>query len=360
MATSQGVHVIVGGLGGMGRCLQQQLLAHGKQVRVLDLAPSAQAAASRLVHPTSIEYAHCDLSSSNSTDMLHDALKNAETVYSLVTPDVLNGSAAAMRRTNVEGVQTLITACQTVGVPKLVYASSMAVTNQLFDHKEENEQVPLPDWDTYQLAYDRTKRQGEELVLQANNSNSNLQTCALRLGSVMAGQGDYTTRHILERPGQVISIPFPRLIDTVSARDLAVAFRLASDKMDVTDSPVGGKALFTTKSKNDQAATVPGTIELFAQEFGWKLVKLPTSVVMAMAHGYRAKETVKGLFRAPDEESTPGMPFDLTMEACTKEMTFDNSLAKELLGYEPQETWEDAVIRIAKECREAYPDLFSS
>ncbi|CAB9526283.1 3beta-hydroxysteroid-dehydrogenase/decarboxylase isoform [Seminavis robusta] len=358
MAKSQGVHVIVSGLGGMGRCLQQQLLAHGKQVRVLDLAPSAQAAASRLVHPTSIEYAHCDLSTSNSTDMLHDALKNAETVYSLVTPDVLNGSAAALRRTNVEGVQTLITACQAVGVPKLVYASSMAVTNHLIEHKEETEQVPLPDWDTYKFAYDRTKRQGEELVLQAHNGN-NLQTCSLRLGSVMAGPGDYSTRHILERPGQVISIQFPRLIDTVSAHDLAVAFRSASDKMDVTDSPVGGKAICTTKSKNDQAATVPGTIELFAQELGWKVVKLPASDAVAMAHGYRAKKTVKGLFRAPDEESTPGLPFDLVMDFCTKEMTFDNSLAKELLDYEPQETWEDAAIRVAKETRQAHPELFS-
>ena len=56
-------------------------------------------------------------------------------------PDVLKGSAADMKRTNVDGVQRLLDTCSEVGVPKLINAASMAVANQLVPHHEETKET---------------------------------------------------------------------------------------------------------------------------------------------------------------------------------------------------------------------------
>jgi hypothetical protein len=62
MATSTGFYVIVSGLGFLGRrAMERKLLAHGKQVRVMDIAASHHEAASRLVHPSYVEYLSCSL-----------------------------------------------------------------------------------------------------------------------------------------------------------------------------------------------------------------------------------------------------------------------------------------------------------
>jgi nucleoside-diphosphate-sugar epimerase len=361
MATSNGVHVIVGGLGHLGRAMQRTLLAHGKEVRVIDRVVSHDAVASRLVHPTAVDYVACSIGDDHdASSKLQEALKNAETVYSMVTPDVLKSSAADMKRTNVGGVQQLMDVCQEVGVPKLLHASSMAVTNQLLEHAEENEETPLPDWDTYRIAYDITKRQGEDIVRNANDSDnsSNFQTCSLRLGSILGGPGDYLTRSFLETPGRV-SIPTgDAKIDWISARDISVAFFKASDKLDASRSTIAGSALFVTKCRTNQSSSSGAILQAFCHEFEWKPIIVPPFIQSTLATGARAYQGIKGILVTPTEDNTKGMPFHLTLETGRYELTFDNSLARKLLDFEPEETWQDAVSRIAGEIREELPHLF--
>jgi hypothetical protein len=66
----------------------------------------------------------------------------------------------------------------------------------------------------------------------------------------------------------------------------------------------------------------------------------------------------KGILVTPTEDNTLGMPSHLTLETGRYQLTFDNSLAQQLLDFEPKETWQDAVSRITGEIREELPHLF--
>jgi nucleoside-diphosphate-sugar epimerase len=84
-------------------------------------------------------------SSSDDPSILKEAIKDADTVYIIVTPDILRGTEGDMKQTNVNGIQQLIQACQEVGVAKLVHVSSFATANHFVDHVKEDETAALPD-----------------------------------------------------------------------------------------------------------------------------------------------------------------------------------------------------------------------
>ena len=93
----------------------------------------------RLCHP-SIEYLRISPHGTDTdfSSLLCTAFRDTETVYSVATGDVLTGTAADMYNTNVCGIRQLLSACENVGLPKLIHASSMGVTNQLLDHDNED------------------------------------------------------------------------------------------------------------------------------------------------------------------------------------------------------------------------------
>ena len=197
------------------------------------------------------------------------ALQDAETVYSVATGDVIAGSAADMYNTNVRGINQLLSACDKVGVPKLIHASSMGVTNQLLDHDNEDESTPLPPWETYQCAYDISKRQGEDLIVNATSPN--FQTGILRLGSILGGTSDYMIRSLLLlRPGNVV-IARREPCDWISSRDICRAMLAMNNKLDTSDNPISGKPLFVTKCKHGQPAGTHEVAALYAEELGWKV-----------------------------------------------------------------------------------------
>lgn len=158
-------HVIVGGLGNLGRHLQRVLLEQGHAVKVVDLPTSASVVQSRLVHP-SVEYVPYQLGWMNNNNAgtsqeqhsaLVEALHQVETVHSVVTPDVQTGTVREFDVTNRLGLQHLVTACLLAGVQKLVCASSLAVTNHLQPSVNQTEDDPLPPMESYTSSSDRTK-----------------------------------------------------------------------------------------------------------------------------------------------------------------------------------------------------------
>jgi nucleoside-diphosphate-sugar epimerase len=238
------------------------LLENGKKIRVVDiLAPES----ARLAHP-SIEYAKTSaVPTEAGFSSFCETLNDAETVYYIATCDVLTGTAADMYNVSVHGVVQALKACQTVGVPKMVHASSMAMTNQLLDHDNDDESTPLPSWDTYRCAYDISKREGEDLVVQATTPN--FQPGILRLGTILAGTSDYVTREVLERPGKVI---FARRepIDIISSSDICRAMLQANEKLGHSGNAISGQPMFVTRCKTNAPAGVHEVAELYAQELG--------------------------------------------------------------------------------------------
>jgi len=75
-------------------------------------------------------------------------------------------------------------------------------------------------------------------------------------------------------------------------------------------------------------------------------------------NGLRFAHTAKSLFQGDSYDDAlkqviPGTPPHLYMEIPLYEQTFDNSLAKEVLGFEARESWEEAVEWIVDEYRES-------
>lgn len=331
-----GKHVIIGGLGNIGRHIQRVLLENGRtSVTVLDRPRSSP----ELEH-ASVKFVPYTLGSDDPSQ-LTQALQGCETVYSVVTPDVQYGTVGEFDRTNRVGIQHLVESCQQAGVAKLVHASSIAVTNHFVDSHNQDESMPLPKLSSYASHYDRTKRLGEELVLQVDPSK--LKACALRLGGVLASPRDYYMRQSFEQGAAsgIIHTIHGAAIDTIAGQDVARAMVLADSKLESTASLVG-TALFVSKSNNE---TVPKTHEItdyMASRLGWKIRSLPSAIFsVVQAAFWMQYQGYTKLVSKPDE--LPGIPPHLYIQLPLHTQTFNNSLARKLLDFEPELSWEQAV-----------------
>jgi len=352
--------VILGGLGNVGRILQKELLQTkpATAVHVLDRPhPQAEKA---LQDPNKCAYSPYNLGRDDPT-RLTKLLEGADCVYSVVTPDVQHGTVQDFRFTNKIGMEHLVQACQAAGVPKLVYASSLAVTNHLTPSIQASEKDPLPPMESYQSYYDRTKRQGEEIVLGANNNNNNnassspLKTCALRLGAVLASPKDYNFRahfELGEQSGKIYTFRNAAKIDSIAAADVASAMVKAGDKLSDGGDPnneLQGKALFVTKSRNDETPNIDAIALKVAQLMEWELQYLPPVVMKLLQAKEWMQHSVVSKFKSEDE--LPGMPPHVFLDIAMNEQTFDNSMAHKVLDWRPRLSWEETVEQIVQDHR---------
>lgn len=339
-----GKHVIVGGLGNLGRHLQRALLANGCAVRVLDRpSPSNNKAGEH----ESVECIPFTLGWDDPRDLCK-ALEGAETVYSVVTPDVQHGTAQDFYRTNQLGMQHLVKACKSAGISKLVYASSLAVTNHFVSSQNQSEDDPLPPIESYVTSYDKTKRIGEETVLAAHDGN-NLHTCSLRLGAILASPTDYMLRKSFEQGEQsarIITIDMEP-IDVISARDISTAMLSASDKL-TTEEALQGQALFVTKCRNETAPSATEVAQFLGELMQWQVQVLPPLIVSAV----RAATWLQHSVTAPFQTEEMGMPPHLYLDITKYEQTFDNTRAQTVLDFRPQDSWQDAVENIVRDYKD--------
>lgn len=354
-----GRHVILGGMGNLGLHLQKILAGQGKYVVVLDrpiknnpLAERRLAQVQRRYGEDTVSYRPFTLGYDSADDLakiLHE--HNAETVYSVVTPDVQHGTVSDFERTNVTGIHDLVDACRRAAVPKLVYASSMAVTNHFTDSINEDEGVPLPPIDSYETCYDRTKRLGEDIVLGASSSSSDhdghqLATVALRLGAILCSYNGYSLRQCFQdgsRKGTIMTTntkPF----DFIAGSDIASAMSKADEKLSSTStaSTIDGKALYCTKARDadtDTTMTARRIAEYIAMKMGWTVQVVPSQVLTAVQHLAHLQHLVATPFRTPGTE--PGMPMYKFLQIINYQQTFDNSLIHRSLDWKPELTvWE--------------------
>lgn len=350
------LHVVIGGLGNLGRHFQRTLLEHGQSVRVIDAITDSARVASRLAH-RDVKYFPCRLGSAAGVqETLQTALQGADTVYTMVTANVHSGTVREMHETNQVGIQQVLEACQQVGVPKLVHVSSFAVANHFVHYHQANEETPLPPLETYMSAYDSTKRLGEELVLQANSRN--FKTTSLRSGGILAGIDDYNfgSGGIIPQLSRILKWRgAPK--DYTSAKDLSRALWQASSKLG-TDKKLAGRAIYVSNCKTNQGVQSDFVTSRFAEMIGFGTLELSWGFIdRVMIPSMRLGEQLDALLKQKSHQDLAAFPASLLVECTRYESTFDNSLGRKLLDYEPEETWTDAVDWIAQEFRERHPEL---
>ena len=167
--------LVTGGAGFLGRNVVKALLQGGCKV-------------SALINRTTLDFQHPNLTSIrgdivNASDM-ERACKGIDTVFhTAASIALLGGRFASVKyrrdawRVNVEGTQNIIDACQSQGVQRLIYTSSVDVA---FDGKalpRMDESMPYAQHP--KSVYAATKIAAEQRVLAAN-SERGLLTCAIR------------------------------------------------------------------------------------------------------------------------------------------------------------------------------------
>ena len=224
---------VMGGAGMLGYEITRQLLARGHDVTVLDLEPVPGRACECIVgdirDPAAVERACAG------ADVV---IQTAAAVWNVRTP----------RRTydevNVGGNRKVVDTCRRLGVPRLVYTSSMdVVVDGRKPITDGDESLPYPARMPSD-AYSRSKILSEQLVLAANGPA--LATCVLRPVGMYGPRDKYHLGNVIGMARKGVSL---RLGDG-SARfshayseNVAWAHVLAAEALR-PGSPVAGQCYF--------------------------------------------------------------------------------------------------------------------
>lgn len=230
------MYLVTGGAGMLGRALVAQLVERGRKVRVLDIEPAQDERAENIVGD--VRDAEAVKKACLGVDTVIHA---AAAVWDPRLPMSIYGE------TNVIGTQIVIDTCIQLGIPRLVYTSTMDV---ILDSKHAqlnaDESLPYPPEPAKMNRYAHSKMLGEQAVLKANGPT--LATCALRPVG-MFGPGDkYHLPNIIRNAKHGVNV---RLGDGkaqfshVFSGNVAHAHVLASEQL-APDSAVAGQAYFIT------------------------------------------------------------------------------------------------------------------
>ncbi|HAA10638.1 MAG TPA: 3-beta hydroxysteroid dehydrogenase [Cytophagales bacterium] len=172
---SQGIYLVTGAAGLVGRKLTERLLEQQITVRTLDL---------KELEIEGVEHIRADL---RDTETVKQALKGVSVVFhtaSYVSIDPRED--AMMYEVNIVANQTLLDEARKARVDKFIYTSSIDVVFGGYPIRRGDESLPYPSKFTDYYSY--SKATAEQAVLNAHNPMGML-TCSLRPGGIY-GPGD--------------------------------------------------------------------------------------------------------------------------------------------------------------------------
>jgi nucleoside-diphosphate-sugar epimerase len=230
------VYLVTGGAGMLGRAIVSQLLEQGKTVRIIDIEPAKDDRAEIIVGD--IRDAAAVRRACNGVDTVFHA---AAAVWDPNLPPTI------YEETNVVGTKLIIDTCIQLGVPRLVYTSSLdVVMDGKHGHCLADESLPYPTDLRKMNRYAYSKMMGEQAVIKANGPT--FSTCALRLVG-MYGPGDkYHLPNIVKNAKSGINIRLGNgkaQFSHVFSGNAAHAHILAAEHL-APNSPVAGQIYFIT------------------------------------------------------------------------------------------------------------------
>lgn len=319
--------LVTGGGGFLGKAIVERLLVRGDAVRSFARGdyPNLRA--------LGVEISQGDLADSCA---VAEAVADCEMVFHVAAKAGVWGPYQEYYRTNVVGTEAVLAACKRHKIRRLVYTSSPSVVFNGHDMEGVNESVPYPDH--YDAPYPQTKALAEKLVLEANGSE--LATVALR-PHLIWGPGDpHLVPRILERgrKGQLRRVGTrPNAVDSVYIDNAADAHMLAADRL-YADSPVAGKTYFIAQG---EPLPLWDLIDRILAAGGLPPVTKFISPRMANWAG----SVLEVIYKTLRLRSEPRMTRFLAKELSTAHW-FDLSAARRDLGYVPQVSLEEGLIRL--------------
>jgi nucleoside-diphosphate-sugar epimerase len=316
-------YLVTGGGGFLGRAIVEQLLARGDEVRSFGRGEYPELTA------LGVEVVRGDICDAKAVSA---ACAGMDYVFHVAAVAGIGGPWAKFYEANVIGTQNVIAACQSQGVPRLVYTSSPSVTFAGRDQCGVTEAEAAPDlaWlARNNCHYSRSKAIAEAAVLAANNKQ--LATCALRPHLIWGPRDQHLIPRLIARAR---SNRLRRVgdgtnqVDIIYVENAATAHLQVADALADANSPVGGKAYFLSQGESvncwqwiDEVLALAG------------LPPVRKSISFRAAHAVgRACEAVYAAVRT---EREPPMSRFLAWQLASSHW-FDISAARRDFGYEPR------------------------
>ena len=230
------VYLVTGGAGMLGQAIVSQLLEQRKTVRIIDIEPAKDDRAEIIVG---------DIRDAAAVRRACDGVDTVFHVAAAVWDP--NLPPTIYEETNVVGTKLIIDTCIQLGVPRLVYTSSMdVIMDGKHGHCLADESLPYPADSREMNRYAYSKMMGEQAVIKANGPT--FSTCALRLVG-MYGPGDkYHLPNIVKNAKSGINIRMGNgkaQFSHIFSGNAAHAHILAAEHL-APNSPVAGQIYFIT------------------------------------------------------------------------------------------------------------------
>ncbi|WP_281184705.1 NAD-dependent epimerase/dehydratase family protein [Trichlorobacter lovleyi] len=276
------------------------------------------------------------------------AAQGCDIIFHVAAKAGIWGSYDSFYQANVTGTQNILSVCKELCISKLVYTSSPSVVFDGNDVEGGNESLPYPEH--FEAFYPQTKAQAEQLVLQANSPQ--LATVSLR-PHLIWGPGD---NHLVPRiiakgkSGRLRRIGNrPCLVDTVYVDNAARAHLQAAERL-APGSVIAGKAYFIS---NGEPVQLWDMVNRILAAGGVAPVKGSISPKAAYAVGTMCE----GIWKLLNLSGEPPMTRFVAKELATAHW-FDISAARRDLGYQPQVTLDEGLVRLQKWLAETRPSPF--
>ncbi len=313
-----------GSTGLLGMALLEQLLEHGKKVRIFVREP---------VDDGRVEQVIGDICNEND---VRKAVKGVDTVFQAVSIIDLNPNYQQfVYDVNVKGNHYVIDACAEFGVEKLIYTSSIDVVFDGNHLLNEDESLPYPS--KHLDHYSISKTMAEKEVIAANgrpNGKQGLLTCSLRAAGIY-GPGDrIRIPTIIQalRDGKYIRLgDGSTVFSHVYSENCAHAHIKAAEYLQ-PDSPVSGECYFIT---DFQANNFFVHVEEICRGLGYDIPNISLPCWLLKIIGWISEEWAK-LRKAKKAPlltnyvvASPCHDFSFTHDKATRDFDYDPIVSKD-------------------------------
>lgn len=316
------MRVLVTGAGGfLGLHLCRELINQGHQVRSL----------SRSYYPEleqmGVEIVQGDIQ--NKEDC-QTAVASIQVIFHTASKVAMWGKWEDFYQTNVVGTQNIVEAALESGVEGFIYTSTPSVVFGDQDLINAKQQTPYPQ--KYKSRYAKSKAMAEKFVLSLDQKK--MKTTALR-PHLIFGPGDKNIipRLVAKARSQKLKMvgDGKNLVDVIHVKNAVHAHLMALEKIQLTPSPIAGRAYFLGQEK---PVVLWDFINQILQHYQIKKVEKKISFKAAYTIG-ALMEFILSSFRIFHLD--PPMTRFVAMQLA-KSHYFDHQHAFEQLGYQPKIT----------------------
>jgi nucleoside-diphosphate-sugar epimerase len=314
---------ITGGSGFMGRHLTRRLLADGREVTILDLAPL----------PADLEKAGARFVRGSITDppTVANALRGSEAVVHLAAKVSDFGRAEGFALLNVGATRIVVEQARN-SARRLVHMSSVAVFDYRTGYRDADEETPAGG---HEFPYGQTKLQAEAIVREAHEPGV-FETTIVRPGLFPYGPED---RHAVLPMFSALESRVPLLVDRGEAL-LSTSYidNLLDGVLLCLDHPQAAGRTFHIC--DDERLSWRELIRAIARELDVRPNLLSTPGWLA----YPAAALLEALWSFWRRPGAPPLT-RYRIRTSTCDLHFSNARARRLLGYRPAVSLDEGIRR---------------